>query len=83
MKLLLIRQSSVSRSCDMRFKRAVRLSGEFFKKVVKSWCRIRGALIEQLVKLLFIRKPGVATFDKATCDSSYSPKRIVQDPYRF
>jgi hypothetical protein len=31
MKLPLIRQSSVSRSRDMRFKRAVRLSGEFFK----------------------------------------------------
>ena len=32
MKLPLIRQSSVSRSRYMRFKRAVRLSGEFFKE---------------------------------------------------
>lgn len=32
MKLPLIRQPSVSRSRDMRFKRAVRLSGEFFIK---------------------------------------------------
>ncbi|KDU27806.1 hypothetical protein AD16_0331 [Escherichia coli 3-267-03_S4_C2] len=30
MKLLLIRLLSVSRSLDMPFKRAVRLSGEFF-----------------------------------------------------
>ncbi|EGB89080.1 hypothetical protein HMPREF9542_01445 [Escherichia coli MS 117-3] len=30
MKLLLIRHLFVSRSGDMRFKRAVRLSGEFF-----------------------------------------------------
>lgn len=52
MKLPLIRQSSVSRSRDMRFKRAVRLSGEFFiKGSGKSWCGICGAFVARLAQL--------------------------------
>lgn len=51
MKLLLIRQSPVSRSHDMRFKRAVRLSGEFFKEGSENHgAEFAAALIEWLAK---------------------------------